>query len=134
MKWESSIYSFFSLSLGVNDHRKCHIFTCLQKHCKKKIFQYLDKHDAHSTSNLQWHAQTCWGPEVLAVANSTSDKETCQMIIQNFQCSGKVTEFFNQKAKDVVTYLSVQHMATETRVEIVCWVCKNLHPFNIVKD
>jgi len=68
------------------------------------------------------------------VANSTSDKETCQTIIQNFQCSGKVTEFFDQKAKDAVTYSSVQHTATETRVEIVCWVCENLHPFNVIKD
>ncbi len=68
------------------------------------------------------------------MANSASDKETCQTIIQNFQCSGKVTEFFNQKAKDAVTYSSVQHMATETRAEIICWVCENLRPFNIVKD
>src|SRR5229473_6999418 len=78
--------------------------------------------------------QTCWGLEVLAVANSASDKKTCQTIVQNFQCSGKVTEFFNRKAKDAVTYLSVQHTAIETRVEIICWVYKNLHPFNIVKD
>ena len=68
------------------------------------------------------------------MANSTSDKETCQTIVQNFQCSGKVTEFFNWKAKDIVTYSSVQHTATETRVEIIYWVCKNLHPFNIIKD
>ncbi len=56
------------------------------------------------------------------------------MIIQNFQRSRKVTEFFNWKAKDTVIYSSVQHIATETRVEIIRWVCENLHPFNVIKD
>ncbi len=133
-KWESLIYSFFSPSLGVNNHWKCHIFTCLQKHCKKKIFRYLDKHDAHLTSNLQWHAQTCWGLEVLTAANSASDKETCQSIVQNYQCSGKVTEFFNWKTKGETTYSNIQHIAIETRAEIVRWVCENLCPFKIVKN
>jgi hypothetical protein len=65
------------------------------------------------------------------VANSASDKETCQSIIQHF---GKVTKFFNWKAKGEVTYLNVQHIAMKTRVEVIYWVCKNFCPFNIIKD
>jgi hypothetical protein len=41
---------------------------------------------------------------------------------------------FERKGKGKVTYSHWQHMRTEARAEIVCWVAESKRPFQIVAD
>ncbi len=66
--------------------------------------------------------------------NNAADNATCQIIVQNFQHSGKVSEYFSQKGKGTLIYSNIQHTITETRAELIHWICESLHPFNIVSD
>lgn len=51
--WNSPIYAFYGPISTIVDIDRCcvHIFKCSVKGCKVKVHQFLDKKDAHLTSN-----------------------------------------------------------------------------------
>ncbi|KAG2747584.1 hypothetical protein P692DRAFT_201716450, partial [Suillus brevipes Sb2] len=88
-----------------------------------------------STGNMRKHVKACWGEEILQMADQARNaKEVHGKIVKNFLRNGSITTAFECKGKGKVTYSHHQHTRTETRAEIVRWVCKNLRPFEIVKD
>ncbi|KAF9487258.1 hypothetical protein BDN71DRAFT_1485355 [Pleurotus eryngii] len=107
-KWWSLVYGFYKAELKIG--------------CKQTIIRYLDTTDAQSTSNMQKHTLKCWGDEAV------------KKVASGINHSGKITMLFEQKGKGKVFYSHTQHSKPETRVEIIHWVAKNLHPFSIVAN
>ena len=72
--WTSPIYGFFKPCPAVEivDGHCCHKIICVAPHCKGKetrpwlVWQYLNKMDKGSMSNMHKHAKTCWGTEIVS--------------------------------------------------------------------
>ena len=45
-----------------------------------------------------------------------------------------ITTTFKRNGKGKVTYSHRQHTKTESKAEIVQWVCESMRPFKIIKD
>ena len=135
--WASPFYAFFQdkPTIEYKKGRRCHVFKCAAQGCKYKLRRYLDTKDATSTGNMSKHVRSCWGPDVYEAARQVkSADEARKTIVSTYLKSGSITASFERKDKHKVTYSHRQHTATETRAEIVRWVCESLRPFGIVKD
>ena len=75
------IYAFFKPMPAIDhiDGHHVHIFSCSAKVCQGKgrhgwqVQHFLNTADATLTSNLRWHAKTCWGDETVAAAVRVKD-------------------------------------------------------------
>jgi hypothetical protein len=119
--------------------RHCHTFQCLAKNCKQKsrsVWRYLDTGDAKSTGNLRKHAKKCWGDNVVAsVDKAKTVKEVWDTTTNKGSLDPQsITAAFEQKGKGKLTYSHRQHTKTESKAEIIRWVCKSMRPFRIVED
>jgi hypothetical protein len=118
--------------------RRCHAFQCLAKICKQKsrsVRRYLDTGDAKSTSNLRKHAKKCWGDAVVASADKAKTaREVRDTNIKGYLNPQSITAAFERKGKGKVTYSHRQLTKTESKAEIVRWVCESMRPFDIVED
>ncbi|KAG1726769.1 hypothetical protein EDB19DRAFT_1622345, partial [Suillus lakei] len=135
--WNSPVYAFFDLTPQIIEIDGCctHDFKCQATRCKTKVRRYLDKGDARLTGNMRKHVHSCWGDKVLKAADQAKNaNEVHQKIISSFLRNGSITASFERNGKGKVTYSHRQHTHVETRAELVCWVSKNLRPFDIVKD
>ncbi|KAG0700689.1 hypothetical protein DFH29DRAFT_807315, partial [Suillus ampliporus] len=136
-EWVSPIYAFFEPfpTIGHENGRRYYEFRCVAKGCGKRIRHFLDKKDAKSASNMRKHACTCWGEEVVKAAD---DAKSCDIaresIVNGILTNGSITASFERKGKGKITYSHRQHTKTETKAEIVRWVCESARPFDIVKD
>ncbi|KAG2084071.1 uncharacterized protein F5147DRAFT_748844 [Suillus discolor] len=136
-EWLSSIYAFFEPfpTIGHENKHRYHEFKCLAKGCGKRIRRYLDKKDAKSTSNMCKHACTCWGDETVKAADDAKSSDIArEAIVNRILKNGSITASFKRKGKGKITYSHRQHTKTETKAEIVRWVCESARPFDIVKD
>ena len=70
---------------------------------------------------------------IAAAKQAASVSEAREKIVKPFRRSGTITSHFERK-KGPVTYSNRQHNPTETRTEIVKWVCESARPFKIVSD
>ncbi|KAG6835312.1 hypothetical protein H0H93_002844 [Arthromyces matolae] len=136
--WRTSVYAFFQPDPEIiydKSGRKSHVFTCTAKGCRAKITRYLDTKDAQSTSNLRKHVRKCWGEDVLEAADNAKDKDVARKdIVEKYKQNGSITAAFERKGKGKVTYSHRAHSRTQTRTEIVRWVCESYRPFTIVQD
>jgi hypothetical protein len=138
--WMAPIYVFFVPSPLIEyvEGRCCHAFQCLAKHCKHKsqgVRRYLDTGDARSTGNLRKHAKKCWGNDVVASANKVKTaKEVQDTTTKGSLDPQSITAVFRRNGKGKVTYSHQQHTKTESKAEIVQWVCESMQPFKIVED
>ncbi len=76
-KWAASAYTFFEPIPTIEYRHGCkaHVFTCGAKGCKHSIAHYLDTTDRESTGNMRKHICSCWGPEVLGMADKVETLE-----------------------------------------------------------
>ncbi|RPD60946.1 hypothetical protein L226DRAFT_570690 [Lentinus tigrinus ALCF2SS1-7] len=133
--------TFFSTEVdtGLDEDGCCfHESRCTMKSCKSikgcMVRQYLDTSDACSTSNLRKHAKRCWDEEAVERADGADNADKVQrMIMKSIQRDGTITAHFAQK-KGTVIYSHWPHTKLETCVEFICWVSKNLRPFEQVHD
>ncbi|KAF8121439.1 hypothetical protein EV363DRAFT_1185876 [Boletus edulis] len=135
--WTSPVYAFFQPTPVIEEigTRRSHVFKCCARGCKVTVRRYLDTTDARSTGNMRKHAKKCWGSEALKAADSAKNAvEVREKIVGSILHTGSITQSFERKGKGKVTYLHRQHTRTETKAEIVRWVCESLRPFAIVKD
>ncbi|KAG1783141.1 hypothetical protein EV702DRAFT_1191579 [Suillus placidus] len=135
-EWNSPIYAFFDPTPNIEtvDDHHVHVFKCIAKGCKVQIRRFLDKKDAHSTSNMQKHVKTCWGNKVLQTAYEVKGLEEVRTkLIPGILCDGSITTSFECKGKGKVTYSHRQHTRPEMRAELVRWVVESLRPFDIIK-
>ncbi|KAG2050356.1 hypothetical protein BDR06DRAFT_984019 [Suillus hirtellus] len=127
-EWVSPIYAFFKPFLTIGHKNGWRYY-------EKRIRCFLDKKDAKSTSNMHKHACTCWGEEVVKAADDAKSCDVaCESIVNGILTNGSITASFERKGKGKITYSHWQHTKTKTKAEIVQWVCKSAHPFNIIKD
>jgi hypothetical protein len=122
-KWTSPVYVFFKKTpqIKYNDAGHCaHVFECGAGRCKGRnscyVYQYLDKGDANSTSNLLHHAKICWGAEVVDGATATHDIEAAHEVLAKMKLwDGSILAEFQCIGKGKVTYRHTQHTMTEAR-------------------
>ncbi|KAG0703263.1 hypothetical protein DFH29DRAFT_803739 [Suillus ampliporus] len=136
-EWVSPIYAFFDPTPHIveTDRQQAHKFKCCAKACKASIRHFLDKKNARSTGNMRKHVKSCWGEEILSVADDTKDaKEVRTKIVGSILKNGTITASFERKGKGKLTYSHHQHTWAETKAEIVQWVSESLRLFEIVKD
>ncbi|PBK68152.1 hypothetical protein ARMSODRAFT_988749 [Armillaria solidipes] len=136
-KWSASAYAFFHPIPAIEycHRRKCHVFSCAAKGCKQSIARYLDTTDKESMGNMHKHIRSCWGSDVLDMADNVENLENARKIVKAHHNNGMITSMFQHlKGKGAVTYSHHAHTKSETCTEIVRWVSESLHPFNIMKD
>lgn len=76
-----------------------------------------------------------WGKEALAACSSTADdKEVQNKIAPDILRNGSITAAFERKGNGKWMYSNRPLMCAKTKAEIVRWVCKSLHPFDIVSN
>ncbi|KAF9228349.1 hypothetical protein BS17DRAFT_793103 [Gyrodon lividus] len=122
--WNSSVYAFFQPIPAIEeaDGWHSHIFKCCARGCK-------------STGNMRKHARKCWGENSLKAADAAKNAtEVCEKIVGSILHTGSITQSFKMQGKGNTTYLHRQHTCTETKAEIVKWVCESLQPFVIISD
>jgi hypothetical protein len=124
--WNSPVYAFFEPIPKIVEisGRNAHEFKCQGKGCKTSVRRFLDKGDAHSTSNMCKHVRSCWGADVLQAADEAKDaNEVRCKIVGSVLRNGSITAAFERKGKGKVTYSHRQHTCAETRykeiIEIV---------------
>ena len=89
---------------------------CFNKGCKKTIRRYLDTVERVSTGNMIRHAQTCWGHEAVAIAQTHHTAADARAkVAEPLKVSGKITAAFARQGKDKITYSTRQHTKTETK-------------------
>jgi len=77
----------------------------------------------------------CWGDEIITLADKAKTaKEVRDTAITGYLNPQSITAAFERKGKGKVTYSCRQHTRTESKAEIVRWVCESIRPFDIVKD
>lgn len=117
-KWSALAYAFFDSVPMIeycNDH-KCHVFSCASKGCKHTVAQYLDTMDKESMGNMCKHVWSCWGTDVLDMADDGENLENARKIVKAYRSNGTITSMFKrQKGKSAVTYSHRAHMKTETK-------------------
>ncbi|KAL1716416.1 hypothetical protein EV715DRAFT_205342, partial [Schizophyllum commune] len=141
-KWVSPIYAFYHPTPEIeyvagkgSSSRRAHLFSCFNKGCKKTVRRYLDTVDKVSTSNLIRHAQTCWGHEAVAIAQTYGNATVARAkVVEPLRTSGKITAAFARQGKGKITYSTRQHTKTETKAEIVKWMAQSFRPFALVED
>ncbi|KAG2094206.1 uncharacterized protein F5147DRAFT_747828 [Suillus discolor] len=117
-EWNSPIYTFFDPIPAIEtiNGRRAHAFKCMAKGCKVRICRFLDKKDAHLTSNMRKHIKSCWGEGVLeAACEAKNTEEVRTKIVTSILCNGSITSSFERKGKGKVTYSHRQHTRTETK-------------------
>lgn len=74
-EWNSQVYAFFHLILKISERngQHAHEFRCQGKGCKATMRYYLNKGDAHLTGNLRKHMCSCWGEDILKIADEAKD-------------------------------------------------------------
>ncbi|PIL26246.1 hypothetical protein GSI_12002 [Ganoderma sinense ZZ0214-1] len=135
-RWTSTIYAFYEPTpeIQYEGSRRSHVFKCMKRSCDVTVRRFLDTKDHSSTSNLRAHANKCWGTETVAAAAEAASVQVARdEIVGSILKTGSITAHFERKAGQV-TYSARQHNRTETRVEIVRWVCESLRAFRIVED
>ncbi|KAK0458631.1 uncharacterized protein EV420DRAFT_1252545, partial [Desarmillaria tabescens] len=126
-KWSASAYAFFHPIPAIEYHHgcKCHVFSCAAKECEQGIACYLDTTDKESMGNMRKHIRSCWGTDVLDMADNIENLESARRLVKAHQNNRTITSMFEcLKGKGAVTYSHHAHTKTE--------MC--LRPFNIVKD
>jgi len=117
-EWNSLIYAFFHPTPAIeiiNGHH-AHVFECMAKGCKVCIRRFLNKKDARSTGNMQKHAKSCWGDDVLQACDEAKNVEEVRTkIVTSVLHNGSITASFKHKGKGKVTYSHRQHTRTETK-------------------
>ena len=115
-KWTSPVYALYRPfpTIGHENGRRYHEFHCFGRSCKKTIRRYLDKKDASSTGNMQKHAKTCWGADVVKAAMDTENAEDARKVLSKHK-DGSIAAAFQVKGKGKVTYSHRQHTRMETR-------------------
>ncbi|PBK65455.1 hypothetical protein ARMSODRAFT_989723 [Armillaria solidipes] len=129
-KWSASAYAFFQPIPAIEYRcgRKCHVFACAVKGCKHVIARYLDTTDRESTGNMRKHVRSCWGPDILDIADQVENLEGARKVVKAHQNNGTITTMFEHlKGKGAVTYLHRAHTKTET-----CYYLP--HPTTISRD
>ncbi|KAI6001417.1 hypothetical protein EDD15DRAFT_2158970 [Pisolithus albus] len=117
-EWVSPVYAFFGSMPVIKeiDGHRVHEFKCSARGCKVKIRRYLDTKDARSTSNMRKHVKSCWGGDVLSVADNAKDANEVRMkIVGSILRNGSITAIFERKGKGKVTYSHRQHTQSEMR-------------------
>jgi hypothetical protein len=123
-QWNTPIYTFFRPTPIIDhiDGRRAHIFECSAKVCKgrgrngRHVRRYLNTADATSTSNLRWHAKSCWGEGTVAAAGDTHNvREARGVLAKSILRDGSITAAFERAGKAKVTYSHRQHTKTESR-------------------
>ncbi|KAG2344984.1 hypothetical protein BDR05DRAFT_881347, partial [Suillus weaverae] len=109
-----------------------HVFKCIFKGCKVKICHFLDKKDTYSIENMRKHVKICWRDEIFQVADqSRNAKEVHSNFVNHFII---ISLPLNTSPNAFLTFPLLSHTIVLLRAEIVCWVCENLQPFEIIKD
>ena len=121
-KWTSLVYMFFKKTPQINykDGHHAHVFKCGAGRCKGHnscyVYQFFDKGDANSTSNLLCYAKICWGAEVIGMATATHDLEAAHEVLVKIKLwDGSILAEFQHISKGKVIYCHTQHMTTEAR-------------------
>jgi len=119
-KWTSPVYVFFKTTpkIEYKDGRHAHVFECGASRCKGHnscyVYQFLDKGDANSTSNLLRHAKICWGSEAVEAATATHDLEAARDVLAKMKLrDSSILAEFQRIGKGKVTYRHTQHTTTE---------------------
>lgn len=114
--WNTPIYAFYHPipTIGYENQRRYHEFSCFKKSCDKTIRRFLDTKDSTSTGNMHRHTKKCWGDEVLTLAMATANATEARESLAKSK-DGSIAEAFNIKGKGKVTYSHRQHTRTETR-------------------
>ena len=154
-EWNSPVYSFFTPVPDIEyiNKQHCHLFGCLAKGCKHKVWQYLDISDKVSTGNMRKHVRSCWGEDILKTICKAKTLTAACNGVKNYTDKGSITATFKQKGKGKPTYSHKQHTQAETkyvaissgtglrslipwfqRAEIVWWIAESLWPFKMVQD
>ncbi|KAG0694099.1 hypothetical protein DFH29DRAFT_815690 [Suillus ampliporus] len=117
-EWNSQVYAFFHLIPKISEQngRRAHEFRCQCKGCKATVRRYLNKGDARSTGNLRKHVRSCWGEDILKVADEVKDVDEVQKnIVGSVLRNRSITVSFERKGKGKITYSHRQHTRAETR-------------------
>ncbi len=72
--------------------------------------------DKESMGNMCKHVWSCWGTDVLDMADDGENLENARKIVKAYRSNGTITSMFKrQKGKSAVTYSHRAHMKTETK-------------------
>lgn len=90
------------------------MFSCAVKGCKQGIACYLDTTDKESTGNMRKHIHSCWGANVLDMANNIENLESARKLVKAHWNNGTITSMFQHwKGKGAITYSHCAHTKTE---------------------
>ena len=110
-KWTSPVYTFFKTTPQIKYKDGCHahVFECGARWCKGcnscYVYQFLDKGDANSTSNLLHHTKICWGVAKVKTATATHDVEVAHEVLAKAKLQdGSILAEFEHIGKAKVTY------------------------------
>lgn len=123
--WDAPIYVFFKPTAMVEyvDGHKSHVFECATQSCQGRsrfVLWYLDKGDAKLTSNLSWHAKSCWGDDTVSLAdNSCNTKPAHEVLSHNKKMDGSITSAFQHMAKGQPTYSHCQHTKIQAQYTLL---------------
>ncbi|KAG1847687.1 hypothetical protein DFJ58DRAFT_843131 [Suillus subalutaceus] len=111
--WVSPIYAFFHPTPAIEYHeqRRCHVFKCAAHSCNHKVWRYLDKKDAKSTSNMRKHVKSCWGDAALQAAVDCGNmKAACDGPIKSLLEMGSIKLCLIAKARGkLLTHIGNTH-------------------------
>ncbi|PBK85235.1 hypothetical protein ARMGADRAFT_1048098 [Armillaria gallica] len=102
-KWSASAHAFFHPTPAIEycHCHKCHVFSCAAKGCNQSIAHYLDTTDKESTGNMHKHICSCWGSNVLDMADNIENLENARKIVKAHHNNGTITSMFQcLKGKD----------------------------------
>lgn len=155
--WMSPIYAFFDHKVDITyvEGRPCIEFICSAKNCKgvngPQVRRFLDKKDRGSTSNMWQHAMKCFGEGVIKQSKQSTIKEVRKGLAR-YKENGSIALAFEAQGQGVVTYSNQPLSKIEMRyvlghfwhemtsdqwfgrIEMVQWVAKDKHAFQIVED
>ena len=111
--WNAPIYVFFGPVPLIEyvSQQHSHLFQCAMKTCVNRsqgVWQFLDKKDAGSMSNMRKHAKKCWRADVVMVADKvkTAD-DVWEVTVEGVLNAQSITTAFGRTGKGKITYTTL---------------------------